>query len=125
VCNCCWCGGVFFRGNLVSDPIRRRSAERLFSLLLLCFPRRNTVVNCRSSKWCIDLMTPCGCLLQECVEMSTRLLDASTRKPLLEIVEQHLLQPHLSQLIERGFKVKAVPVGASNLSCMRCSYCSS
>jgi hypothetical protein len=38
--------------------------------------------------------------------MSTRLLDASTRKPLLEIVEQHLLQPHLSQLIERGFKVR-------------------
>lgn len=37
--------------------------------------------------------------------MSTRLLDASTRKPLLEIVEQQLLQPHLAQLIERGFKV--------------------
>jgi uncharacterized Fe-S cluster-containing radical SAM superfamily enzyme len=57
--------------------------------------------------------------------MSTRLLDASTRKPLLEIVEQHLLQPHLSQLIERGFKVKAVHVCTCNLSCVRCSCCSS
>jgi hypothetical protein len=37
--------------------------------------------------------------------MSSRLLDAGTRKPLLEIVEAHLLQPHLAQLIERGFKV--------------------
>jgi hypothetical protein len=55
--------------------------------------------------------------------MSTRLLDASTRKPLLEIVEQHLLQPHLSQLIERGFKVKAVPVGACNLSCVGWCCC--
>jgi hypothetical protein len=38
--------------------------------------------------------------------MSSRLLDAGTRKPLLEIVEAHLLQPHLAQLIERGFKVR-------------------
>lgn len=37
--------------------------------------------------------------------MSSKLLDASTRKPLLEIVETHLLQPHLSQLVEKGFKV--------------------
>ena len=37
--------------------------------------------------------------------MSSKLLDASTRKPLLEIVETHLLQPHLAQLVEKGFKV--------------------
>jgi len=42
--------------------------------------------------------------LQECVDMCSRLLDASSRKPMLEIVETHLLQPHLTQLIEKGLK---------------------
>jgi hypothetical protein len=42
---------------------------------------------------------------QEAVDMSVKLLDASTRKPLLEIVEEEMLQPFLSLLIERGLKV--------------------
>jgi len=31
-------------------------------------------------------------------------LDASTRKPLIEIVEQNLLQAHNMQIVERGFE---------------------
>ena len=37
--------------------------------------------------------------------MCSKLLDPSSRKPLLEIVETHLFTPHLPQLVEKGFKV--------------------
>jgi len=42
--------------------------------------------------------------LQECTDMCSKLLDPSSRKPLLEIVETHLFTPHLPQLVEKGFK---------------------
>lgn len=43
--------------------------------------------------------------LQEVIDITqNRIIGAMTRKPLLEIVEEHLLKPHLHQLIERGFK---------------------
>jgi len=38
--------------------------------------------------------------------MCSKLLDPSSRKPLLEIVETHLFTPHLPQLVEKGFKVR-------------------
>jgi len=38
--------------------------------------------------------------------MCSKLLDTSSRKPLLEIVETHLFTPHLPQLVEKGFKVR-------------------
>lgn len=40
----------------------------------------------------------------EAVEMTTKCLDVSTKRALLDIVEQHLLKPHVTTLLERGFK---------------------
>jgi len=44
-----------------------------------------------------------GCLKDE-ADRVAHYLDASTRKPLIEIVEQNLLQAHNMQIVERGFE---------------------
>lgn len=43
--------------------------------------------------------------LFEAMEMTSKCLDVSTKKPLLEIVEQCLLKPHVATLLEKGFKL--------------------
>jgi hypothetical protein len=43
--------------------------------------------------------------IYESVEMTSRFLDSSTRKPLLEILDNHLLKPHANTLLEKGFKL--------------------
>ena len=66
---------------------------------------------------CVCVYTVLPMYPQECVDMSARLLDASSRKPLLEIVEAKLLLPHLAPLVERGFKVRTIVVYGCNMYC--------
>lgn len=40
----------------------------------------------------------------ESIEITSKYLDPSSRKLLLEIVDNHLLKPHVNTLLEKGFK---------------------
>lgn len=42
--------------------------------------------------------------LHEVNDMVAKFLDASSKQPLVEIIEQHLLCPHVPVLLERGLK---------------------
>jgi cullin-4 len=43
--------------------------------------------------------------LYEGNELTSKFLDSSTKRPLLEIIECYLLKPHLATLLEKGFKL--------------------
>lgn len=40
--------------------------------------------------------------LNEAIELTTKYLDFSSQKPLVEVIEGYLLAPHITTLIERG-----------------------
>lgn len=57
--------------------------------------------------------------LNEAVELTTKHLDASSRKPLLEVVESYLLAPHVPVLLERG---AAAMLAADQISDLKRMY---
>jgi len=54
--------------------------------------------------------------LKEELDRVVTFLDSATRKPLVSLVEHHLLAPHVSSILDKGFEALAVCFFSSSSS---------